>query len=305
MAGLLDSHRALREAVGAVELGREFVLAAGPDAEAFLQGQLSQDVAALAEGGSARSLLLSPEGRLVAWLRVSRLAADRFVLDVEAGAAEPMLARLHRFKLRTKCELTRLDGWRAVALRGPLAPAAAADARAVVRADAGWPLVPGVDLLGPDAAAPAGVPSCSPAAYDWLRIANGEPAWGRELTEGLIPAEAGIVEASVSWTKGCYTGQELVARIDSRGANTPRRLRGVLLPELGLEAPDPPADAELEPVGGGAPTRLSSLGRLPEHDCGVGLAYAHRSITPPADAVLRWAGGSTPARIVTLPVSAA
>ena len=94
---------------------------------------------------------------------------------------------------------------------------------------AGWPGVEGVDLLSSGELALAGVPLVDPAALEALRIECGVPAMGAELTEATIPAEAGqwLIDASVSFTKGCYTGQELVARIDSRGGNVPRPLRGL------------------------------------------------------------------------------
>src|SRR5271157_4775990 len=76
---------------------------------------------------------------------------------------------------------------------------------------------------------PFGATPVDAAAYEAVRVEAGFPRHGDELDERTIPAEAGLVEASVSFTKGCYTGQELVARIDSRGSNVPRRLRGLLL----------------------------------------------------------------------------
>ncbi len=97
----------------------------------------------------------------------------------------------------------------------------------------GWT---GVDLLGPGdvvlepeaADLPAGVVACGAEAVEACRIASGIPAMGAELTNKTIAAEAGFVERTVSFTKGCYTGQELVARIDSRGSNVARRLVGVI-----------------------------------------------------------------------------
>src|SRR5215207_9778198 len=96
---------ALRRDVGAVLVPRDVVYASGPDTETFLQGQLSQDVAALAVGASAPSLLLSPQGKLVVWLRVSRLAPEVMVLDTDAGWGDAIVERLQRFKLRTRCDL--------------------------------------------------------------------------------------------------------------------------------------------------------------------------------------------------------
>ena len=94
-------------------------------------------------------------------------------------------------------------------------------------ADATWGDVSGVDLFGPNLAVPDGVRVLDADEYERARILAGIPKMGAELTERTIPAETGLVEGTVSFTKGCYTGQELVARIDSRGSHVPRRLRGL------------------------------------------------------------------------------
>src|SRR6478672_10390790 len=200
---------ALRREGGAVEVRRDVVVASGPDTETFLQGQLSQDVTALVVGASAPSLLLSPQGKLVVWLRVSRLAPDVMALDTDAGWGDALVARLERFKLRTRCDLERRPDWRCVALRGPgVADLDLHAMGALAIADGGWGVVEGRDLLGPDVVVPDGIRRCGLDAYDNVRIECGVPIMGAELDEGTIPAEAGIVEPSVSWTKGCYTGQE-------------------------------------------------------------------------------------------------
>ncbi|HJR27055.1 MAG TPA: hypothetical protein VJ804_16370, partial [Acidimicrobiales bacterium] len=102
---------------GAVPIRRDVVVVHGPEAVEFLQGQLSQDVAALAVGASAPALLLQPTGKVDAWLRVTRLEDDRLALDVEDGAGEAVAARLRRFKLRTKAELEQ-GRWVGFAVRG-------------------------------------------------------------------------------------------------------------------------------------------------------------------------------------------
>jgi folate-binding protein YgfZ len=204
---------------------REFVRASGPDTVQFLQGQLSQDIESLAVGASTWSLLLQPSGKVDAWLRVSRSEDDEFVLDVDGGWGEAVRHRLSRFKLRTKCDLDPVDGWKCLAVR---------DATPENPDDAGtrpivWPQTDGYDLVGPTVESPD-----EPAGrdvYEYRRIEAGVPALGHELTEATIPVEAGqwLVDASISFTKGCFTGQELVARIDSRGGNAPRPIRGLRL----------------------------------------------------------------------------
>jgi folate-binding protein YgfZ len=220
----------LRSAEGAVRIARDVVVVSGPEAVEYLQGQLSQDIEALGVGESAPSLLLQPTGKVDAWLRATRRADDDVVLDTDRGHGEALRARLQRFKLRTKADLT-LESWRGWALRGPSVERREGVAPSVLALPAGWPGVAGVDLLGDDVDLPAGLEELPAEALDALRIECGVPAMGAELTEATIPAEAGqwLIDASVSFTKGCYTGQELVARIDSRGGNVPRPVRGLLV----------------------------------------------------------------------------
>jgi tRNA-modifying protein YgfZ len=223
-------YAALRHGTGALEVGRDVVRVSGPDAETYLQGQTSQDVAGMAEGASAWALVLQPQGKLDVFVRVFRLGPDEFLLDSDAGMGAVLLARLTRFKLRTKVEIDPLE-WRAVAVRGPGAEPVpvSGDAGWSVAAPFKWSGLCGYDLLGPRPVPPPEATVVDPAAYEAARIEAGFPVHGRELDERTIPAEAGLVEVSVSFTKGCYTGQELVARIDSRGSNVPRHLRGLVL----------------------------------------------------------------------------
>jgi tRNA-modifying protein YgfZ len=288
--GLVD----LRTTLGAVEVARDVVRVAGPDAVTYLQGQLSQDVGALADGSSAWSFVLQPTGKVDAWLRVTRTGDDEVVLDVEGGHGPSVLARLRRFLLRTKADIDPLD-LRCVALRGPGADAAASRAEAELRLPAGWPGVEGVDLFA--GTVPAGVAPASVAAYESLRIRAGVPAMGAELTEATIPAEAGrhVVDASVSFTKGCFTGQELVARIDSRGGNVPRLVRGVDVPSGGL----PPAGAAVL-VGGAEAGHLTSVAPRPGGGS-VALAVLARRVVPPAPALVQVDGAPVEATVVDLP----
>ena len=160
---------ALRTGAGAFRAGRDVLAVRGPDAEAYLQGQLSQDVAPLAVGASADSLLLEPDGKLSALLRVTRTDGQGFVLDVDKGYGEAVAARLRRFLLRSKVELEPL-AWRDLSLRGAGVGEAAAGLltvlaeRGVLALPFEWNGWTGVDLLGPadvvlgpdDAALPRG-----------------------------------------------------------------------------------------------------------------------------------------------------
>ena len=218
---------------------RDVVTVTGPDATPYLQGQVSQDVAALGVGESAWSFILQPQGKVDAWFRVTRFDDEGYFLDVDTGYGEVLLARLKRFLLRTKAELS-LETWDWRARLGELPEVLVSGVGGVRVAS----IIPGVvDLVAPDffAHAPFGEKPdeelISESAFQLLRIRAGVPAMGSELDENTIPAEARIVNQSVSFTKGCYTGQELVARVDSRGDNTPRKLRivtGSGLPEPGV-----------------------------------------------------------------------
>ncbi len=219
--GDVDLHATL----GVAPVERDVIRVHGPEAIGFLQGQLSQEIDGLPVGVSVPTLLLQPTGKVEAWLRATRIDDDVVLLDVEAGFGAAVLARLRRFKLRTKADLD-LETWTGWAVRGPGASGAGWAAA--------WPGVEGYDLLTAGGASPPSGPVVTTGVLEALRIECGVPAMGAELTSDTIPAEAGqwLIDASVSFTKGCYTGQELVARIDSRGGNVPRPLRGLRIDAL-------------------------------------------------------------------------
>ena len=271
----------------AFELDRDVVRVGGPEALSYLQGQLSQDVAALPTGGAAQSLLLEPTGKLGLVLRVTRHGDDDLVLDTAAGWGERLVARLQRFKLRTKADIEAVAGWRCLAVRGEHADASAEGI------SSGWPTWPGVDLLGPEPRLPEGIRRADPGEWERARIEAGVPELGRELEEGMIPAEGGrlLIEATVSFTKGCYTGQELVARVDSRGGNAPRRVLGVLVDGGVL----PPVGATV--AGSGRLTSVAEAG-----DGAVGLALVPRAVAEDTAVEVTWDGGRADARVVALPI---
>jgi folate-binding protein YgfZ len=216
-----DEVRLLRSGAAA-PLARDVVRVVGPDAEQFLGGQLSADLSALAPEEGAWSLLCEPTGKLGWWLRISRLGADEFLLDVDAGYGEVVVARLQRFLLRTDATiaLEPSDAWVALAVRGPREVRLDHEAGAtVLTLPSPWPGLLGWDVLAPtDAHVRLDLDVVSADALHALRVECGVPALGAEITDGTIAAELGqwLIDASVSFTKGCYVGQELVARIDSR-----------------------------------------------------------------------------------------
>ena len=277
-------------------LPRDVVLASGGDSATFLQGQISQDVDAVEVGASAWSLVLAPQGKVDAWFRLTRNEDGSFLLDIDAGFGPALVARLERFRLRVDVDFKNLAGWKMLSIRGgPTAETGMAEVDAAVRARVEWPGYCGMDLLGPAVAPPAGLPVATAADLDVARIRAGWPAMGRELTERTIPAEiAGLVESSASFTKGCYTGQELVARIDSRGGNVPRPVR---LLEIRGDGVSPGAGIT---VDGKAVGEVTSAAADPAASVTVALGPVHRRVEPPADAEV----DGIPATVLATPATA-
>lgn len=211
---------------------RDVLAIEGPDALAYLHSQVSQDLLTLAVADAVPSLVLDPAGKVVALVRVTRRADTAFLVDVDAGFGELLAARLARFKIRVKAEITNFD-WSCIAVRStdavPLAPVDPAGSLAV---PAWWANGTAIDLLGREPAPPPGVAEGSPADLAAARVRAGWPATGAEIVPGeTVPAGLGVAGVAVSFTKGCYPGQELVERMDSRGAAAPRVLRRIEAPD--------------------------------------------------------------------------
>ena len=297
-ATLEAQYRALRTGRGAYRLPRDVLSVAGVDAAAYLQGQCSQDLAVLEIGQAADSLLLAPEGKVVALIRVLRRAEHSYVVDVDGGFGDAVLARLRRFLLRSKVEIEALE-WECIALRGDLAGGVAGvdhdgdiGGGGVFGLPVDWNGWRGVDLLGPKGAItiPGDAQWCEDDAWEACRIESGVPVMGRELDEGTIPAESGLVERTVSFTKGCYTGQELVARIDSRGSRVAHRLCGLVL-DTAVE-PASVIGADLALAGAERPVgRVTSAAHCPGLGATGALAYVHRSVEVPAAVTVAVDGG--------------
>ncbi len=295
---MVQTQAALDNSVVAFDAVRDVIDVVGADAATYLQGQISQDVLGLDIGSSRWSFILAPQGKVDGWFRISRIDDDRFVLDLDAGFGEAVLARLVRFKLRTEAVIT-VATRRWLALRGPLWSDVALEELGGLAVSPSWPGVEGIDVLGPTSEPVLGageaVPFGDPTVLAAQRIRAGMPAMGAELDEHTIPAEAGVVEASVSFTKGCYVGQELVARVDSRGNNTPRNLVGVRFE--GADLPEPGIDLHGvdAPIG-----RITSAARTPSGV--VALAYVKRGTEPDGSVrVTLPSGESAVGRLVTLP----
>jgi folate-binding protein YgfZ len=303
--GFRGDYDALRRGVGAISVDRDVLRVQGPDAHEYLQGQCSQDLAALEVGGSADSLVLNPQGKLDALVRITRMAHDDFVVDVDGGYGGVLAARLARFKLRVKASIEPL-AWRCVSLRGP--HSAAAVGQSGVRPGTGhvalfsWNGVVGVDLLGEDPPVPEGVRECGTDAWDSVRVEAGIPRMGSELDDSTIAAEAGLLERCVSLTKGCYTGQELIARLDARGNRVARRLLGIVVgdPSRAGDSPMRPGQSVL--VGDKTVGTVTSSAWSPALGGPIALAYVHRTVVVGSTVVVDRDGAPVPAEIRELPL---
>jgi folate-binding protein YgfZ len=292
---ILAGVRALEGSGGAGVIDRDVVVIDGSDALTYLQGQTSQDLTSLSVGRSAWSFVLAPTGRVDSWVRIHRIADESFLLEVESGWGDALRARLTRFLLRTRATIGEVQRWALVVQRwgadanpAPIAPDGAITATAI------GPGVHGVDALlrlGAGAAATHAVADrVPPAAIERHRIVHGIPRLGAELTDATIPGEAGqwVIDASVSFTKGCYTGQELVARIDSRGNNVPHPIRLLVVDGAVGSGSEVVIDDEM--VG----TVTSVAPALDDRHPTVVLARVGRAVVPGLECRV----GSAPARCV-------
>ena len=241
----------------------------GPDAAAHLERMISNAVDALAPGESCAALLLTPKARIVAPLLVLRRADDDFLLLTEPGLGEALRATLVRARLRARCEIVA-EPHRSTVLIGTAA--------------GGLPCpdygVPAVELL--DGEPPAAAEPVEPEALERLRILAGTPRWGAELDDRVLPAEAGLEERFVSFEKGCYPGQEPVARLRYRG-HPNRTLRVLAIDDGALPAYDAELSLDARAVG-----RVTSAARDPELGI-VALADVRREVG--ADTTLRLPDG--------------
>ncbi len=273
--------------VGALELR-------GDDAAEFLQGQISNDVQSMVAGAGVYAALLSPKGRMRADMRVLNTGDSLLVLCVQNQLA-PIRRMIDDFRIGfrfeivdrgAESELLSLVGPRsrellATALGGAATPGENENDN--VTADDGLLAVTtllGVDLLGsPEvltgaarSLVSAGAVAAGPEAYELARIEHGVPRIGAEIDERTIPEEAGLNDRAVSFTKGCYVGQETVARLHYKGKPN-RHLRG-----LALEATVAPGT----PVTGADGSELGQVGGVAVSPARgvVALAILRREVAP-------------------------
>jgi tRNA-modifying protein YgfZ len=271
--------------------GRGRLALTGPDAKAFLQGQLTNDIEGLEPGRGCYAAFLTHKGKMLGDLRVLDLG-DELLLSCERVALQPLFNMIRRFKLGSDVELhkrTREMGElsligadaRRIAGAERLGPEEHDNARGEI---GGHPVVLVATDVGVDvfcdaeraegvrgALVAAGASEASEEDAEVVRVEHGRPRYGVDLDEGVIPQEAGLNDRAVSFTKGCYVGQETVARLHYRGKPN-RHLRGLRLSE---------------PVEPGTPLRLGEkeVGRVtsavvsPTHGP-IALALVRREAAP-------------------------
>ena len=253
-------YRALREGAGWLARERGVLLVTGPEAADYLQGQLTNDIEALAPDQGCYAALLDRKGHITAdtrCLRLGRTEGDRIWLDAEPAAADPLLKHLQMYKIGREVEVSDAGGeWAITSLIGPASaeiagcppPAAEYSQRCyerdgieilAVATDLGLDLItrPGSAGKLREALSGSGAEPISEEAAEIARVESGRPRFGLDFGTEAMPAEAGIVERAVNFEKGCYIGQEPVARLHYKGRPN-RTLRG-----LRLSAPAASGDA--------------------------------------------------------------
>jgi folate-binding protein YgfZ len=331
----LQQYRALREASGLVDRShRGRLRLTGQDRRDYLQGLLTNDVAALTPGTGCYAALLTAQGRMISDMFVVETGED-ILLDLERDVTAKVAAHLDRFIFSEDVQVAdESDILAQVGVFGPYAARAVSSAFGgalsaqelgalrpldnrtwtfggapvvvVCRDDVG---VPGFDLLIArgkseeiaDAVRRAGAVDIDPETVEALRVEAGRPAFGKDMGEDTIPLEAGIEDRAISLTKGCYVGQEIIIRVLHRGhGRVARRLVGLALePSADVPARGDRIRAGDREIGSvTSAVRSVALGRP------LALGYVHRDFVAPATAVAIVTGASVqPASVTELPLS--
>jgi len=310
------AYAAARESAAVAELSERGVLAvSGPQRQKFLHSMLSNELASRAPGQGCLAALMDVKGRQLAWMR-ALVTADAVLLEMNAERLQPVEQVLLHYKVGAPVRFAA----RPTAVRGLLGP----QARAVLaRAGAEIPelaaeahvqaMVAGHAVLvarasdvpwgghvlhtAPEAAAAvrealiaAGAAPLDRATLDVLRIEAGLPWYGPDVGEENLLHETGQLAVYHSFSKGCYLGQEVVARLEGRGGNVNKKLCGLRLSQPAAAGAAITADGQ--PVG-----QVTTAGVSPRLGA-VALGYVHRSHFEPGTAL---AVGDAPATVVALP----
>jgi tRNA-modifying protein YgfZ len=326
----LDGYHAARTRAAVLDRSdRGRLLLSGRDRRSYLQGLLTNDVAALGPGQGCYAAYLTPQGRMIADMLVYEVG-DAILLSVVPQVASTLLARLDDLVFAEDVQV--VDATRQFAQIAVLGPKASEVVAPVVGLDPSTlaampehgcisfttqgergvvaritdPGEPGFDLYIPAASRDeltsairrAGVAPLDQSAADAIRVEAGAPLFGRDMDEETIPLEAGIEERAISFTKGCYVGQEVIVRVLHRGhGRVARRLMG-----LRLAGGQPPAAGAAILDDGREVGRVTSGAWSPVLGVPVALGYLSRDAAEPGSPV---SIGGVAAVVTALPIVAA
>ena len=309
----LDGYQALRRRAAIVRRTDRGVLkVTGADRLTWLQGLLTNDVLALPVGGVCDAAYLTPQGRMITDLRVIN-GGDFVILDVPGRLAADLRQRLDGLLFAEDAQIEDVsDRLAMIDLHGPVVaswgsgpvPPDLADVQvAVVDGPLG---VPGISFVvtrvGADAVVDwlkaRGAEEVSLETLEVVRVEAGRPAFLIDMDEHTIPLEAGLEDRAISFTKGCYVGQEVIVRVMHRGqGRVAKKLVGLQLAAADLPLAHTTIAAGERDIG-----RVTSAVWSPTLERAVALGYVHRDFTDPGTTVIvKSAPSPIEATVVTLP----
>ncbi len=302
MTLIADQYRIIEAGAGWIDRssrGRlEFV---GTDARAFLQALLTNDLDARTSGQGVDAAYLTPQGRMIAMLRVL-LCEDRVLVEVAPGQSDALARRFDHAIFSEQVRVTDISAaTTAIGVTGGAAAGVVASALGVgvdrltslgalghlaigdaliVRTDDGE--LPGFEVIAPAASygaiveklESAGAIAIDPALDSALRIDAARPAFGIDMTEDTIPLEAGLLERAISTTKGCYVGQEVIIRVLHRGGG--RVAKRLVRLSFDPSVTSAPAIGSILLAGGAETGRVTSAAISPRRGHVIALGYVHR-----------------------------
>jgi tRNA-modifying protein YgfZ len=313
MAFSIDQYHTLRQSSGFIDrTGRARIALHGQDRKTFLHALLTNDVAILAPGKGCYATLLSPQGRMVSDMRVFELG-DVILLDVVRGVKDVLLTRFDQVLFSEDVQLGDVtDVFGCLSVQGPQSPGVVAvSVGGEATALAGWAPyqnarfdcagevvivarvdefgLPGYLLFTPMTAVPGlaaalashGAMSVNDDTANVLRVEAGVPEFLVDMTDDTIPLEAGIEQRAISYTKGCYPGQEVIVRIRDRGhGRVVRKLVGMV-----IDGDTIPAAGDALQAGGRDVGRVTSAVFSPARSQLIALGYVHRDFIEPGSEV--------------------
>jgi folate-binding protein YgfZ len=325
-AGLSQAYQAARQHAGLILRERGLIVVSGRDRASYLQGLLTNDIPALAAGQGCYAAYLTAQGRMISDLFVYELG-DVILLALPRATKDTVLAKLDEFIFSEDVQLGDVtETFSAVAVVGPAAASVVSAAIGAGEADlhamplhgcrrieiGGQPGIvlrvgdtgePGFELVVPREQMAQVLPSLEAAGAeaidaetaDVLRIEAGVAVFGPDMDQETIPLEAGIEQQAISFTKGCYVGQEVIIRVLHRGhGRVAQKLVGLLL-EPGREVPAPGTSLQADGKEVGA---VTSSAESPALGRPIALAYLKRDFIAPGTVVQLPAGTAT---VVALP----